>query len=74
MSFPREELLGRADELVDRVAESSSAALRLPKIVMDTSGAHPVADDLAQVVLFESRDKHRRMTDFLEKRSTYART
>ncbi|MFF3151533.1 enoyl-CoA hydratase/isomerase family protein, partial [Streptomyces sp. NPDC057927] len=52
------------------MARSSAAALRLTKLVVDSPGAHPVADDLAQAVLFEGQDKRERMTRFLEKRSS----
>lgn len=61
------ELLDRAHALLDRMASSSSTALRLTKLVVDAPGAHPVADDLAQAVLFEGADKRERMTRFLER-------
>ncbi|MEV7341839.1 enoyl-CoA hydratase/isomerase family protein [Streptomyces sp. NPDC093544] len=66
---PAEELLGAAHALLDRMARSSATALRLTKLVVDSPGAHPVADDLAQAVLFEGEDKKDRMTRFLDKRS-----
>ncbi|MFJ5263814.1 enoyl-CoA hydratase/isomerase family protein [Streptomyces sp. NPDC088387] len=66
---PAEELLDSAHALLDRMARSSATALRLTKLVVDSPGAHPVADDLAQAVLFEGEDKKQRMTRFLEKRS-----
>ncbi|MGW0811746.1 enoyl-CoA hydratase/isomerase family protein [Streptomyces viridiviolaceus] len=66
---PAEKLLDEAHALLDRMARSSAMALRLTKLVVDSPGAHPVADDLAQAVLFEGRDKKDRMTRFLEKRS-----
>ncbi|MFE2042730.1 enoyl-CoA hydratase/isomerase family protein [Streptomyces sp. NPDC059477] len=66
---PAGELLERAHEVLDRMARSSALALRLTKLVVDAPGAHPVADDLAQAVLFEGRDKRDRMTRFLEKKS-----
>ncbi|MER7396281.1 enoyl-CoA hydratase/isomerase family protein [Streptomyces sp. NPDC000151] len=65
---PADELLDRAHAVLDRMARSSATALRLTKLVMDAPGAHPVADDLAQAVLFEGQDKRDRMTHFLEKR------
>ncbi|MEE2044582.1 enoyl-CoA hydratase/isomerase family protein, partial [Nocardiopsis tropica] len=37
-------------------------------LVVDADGAHPLADDMAQAVLFESADKHDRMTRFLERK------
>ncbi|MFI9030457.1 enoyl-CoA hydratase/isomerase family protein [Streptomyces sp. NPDC053560] len=64
---PADELLDRAHAVLDRMARSSATALRLTKLVVDAPGAHPVADDLAQAVLFEGQDKKDRMTRFLEK-------
>ncbi|WP_405941218.1 enoyl-CoA hydratase/isomerase family protein [Streptomyces sp. NBC_00207] len=64
---PAERLNAEAHALLDRMARSSALALRLTKLVTDAPGAHPVADDLAQAVLFEGRDKEERMTRFLEK-------
>ncbi|MGY0063548.1 enoyl-CoA hydratase/isomerase family protein [Streptomyces sp. LZ34] len=64
-----EELLGAAHTLLDRMARSSVTALRLTKLVVDAPAAHPVVDDLAQAVLFESQDKNDRMTRFMEKRN-----
>ncbi|GAB2902054.1 hypothetical protein GCM10022245_41780 [Streptomyces mayteni] len=66
---PAERLLDEAHALLDRMARASATALRLTKLVVDAPGAHPVADDLAQAVLFEGRDKEERMRHFLEKRS-----
>ncbi|MFI6584584.1 enoyl-CoA hydratase/isomerase family protein [Embleya sp. NPDC050493] len=66
---PADELLDRAHALLDRMARSSALALRLTKLVVDAPGAHPIADDLAQAVLFESQDKKDRMTRFLDARS-----
>ena len=65
---PAEELRERAHALVDRMAASSALALRLTKMVLDAEGPHPLADDLTQAVLFESADKHERMTRFLERK------
>ncbi|MFC4470140.1 enoyl-CoA hydratase/isomerase family protein [Streptomyces xiangluensis] len=64
---PTDRLIDEAHALLDRMARSSALALRLTKLVTDAPGAHPVADDLAQAVLFESPDKEERMTRFLEK-------
>ncbi|MQY33817.1 putative enoyl-CoA hydratase echA8 [Streptomyces sp. RB17] len=66
---PAEKLLDEAHALLDRMARSSAVALRLTKLVVDSPGAHPVADDLAQAVLFEGEDKKDRMIRFLQKRS-----
>ncbi|RJL34027.1 enoyl-CoA hydratase/isomerase family protein [Bailinhaonella thermotolerans] len=65
---PAESLEAEAHALIDRMARSSAAALRLTKLVVDSPGGHPVADDLAQAVLFEGPDKRDRMSRFLEKR------
>jgi enoyl-CoA hydratase/carnithine racemase len=58
-----------AAALIDRIGRSSPLALRLSKAVIDADGAHPLLDDIAQAVLFESPDKRERMTQFLEKRT-----
>ena len=62
---PTGDLLGRAHALLDRMARSGPLALRLTKLVADAPGGHPVADDLAQAILFESADKRERMDAFL---------
>jgi enoyl-CoA hydratase/carnithine racemase len=62
---PAAELLGRAHALLDRMARSGPLALRLTKLVADAPGGHPLADDLAQAILFESDDKRARMDAFL---------
>ncbi|MEU5893252.1 enoyl-CoA hydratase/isomerase family protein [Streptomyces sp. NPDC047461] len=64
---PADRLIAEAHALLDRMARSSALALRLTKLVTNAPGAHPLADDLAQAVLFEGRDKEERMTRFLEK-------
>jgi enoyl-CoA hydratase len=60
--------LAAAHLLADRIGRSSPLALRLSKAVLDAASPHPLLDDLAQAVLFESADKRDRMTRFLEKR------
>ncbi|MFI0419640.1 enoyl-CoA hydratase/isomerase family protein [Spongiactinospora sp. 9N601] len=67
---PADRLLERAHALLDRMASSSPVALRLTKLVLDARGPHPVADDLAQAVLFEGQDKAERMRAFLDRRSS----
>jgi enoyl-CoA hydratase len=62
---PAADLLARAHALLDRMARSGPLALRLTKLVTDTPGGHPVTDDLAQAILFESQDKRDRMDAFL---------
>ncbi|MFI6595214.1 enoyl-CoA hydratase/isomerase family protein [Nonomuraea sp. NPDC050536] len=62
------ELEQAAHRLIDRMTRVSATALRLTKLVLDAPpGSHPLADHLAQAVLFEDPDKHARMTKFLEK-------
>lgn len=67
---PAEELIERAHGLLDRMARSAPAALRLTKLVLDADGPHPLADDLAQAVLFETEDKRDRMARFLERKGS----
>lgn len=62
---PADELIPHAHALLDRMARSGPLALRLTKLVLDAPGGHPVADDLAQAILFESADKRARMDAFL---------
>ena len=63
------ELLAAAHELIDEMAKASPLALRLTKLAVDAPpGAHPQLDLVSQAVLFEDDEKHRRMTDFLERR------
>ncbi|GIF26029.1 enoyl-CoA hydratase/carnithine racemase [Actinoplanes tereljensis] len=59
------ELVKQAHALLDRMARSGPLALRLTKLVADAPGGHPVTDDLAQAILFESADKQVRMDAFL---------
>lgn len=63
-----EDHLAAAHKLLDRIARQSPLALRLTKTIVDAPGSHPWADDIAQAVLFDTDDKHQRMTTFLEKR------
>lgn len=65
---PSEGLREHAHALLERMAKSSAQALRLTKAVVDAEGPHPLADDLTQAVLFESADKHERMSRFLERK------
>ena len=51
------------------VSGTDPLALRLTKLALHAPpGAHPRFDDVAQAVLFESADKHRRMTEFLDRK------
>lgn len=65
---PPGEHVAAAHDIVDRINRSAPLALRLSKLIADAPGSHPFADDIAQAVLFESRDKHDRMTAFLERK------
>ncbi len=56
--------------LADRIARLSPLAVRISKAVVDATAPHPLLDDIAQAVLFESPDKTERMTRFLEKRTS----
>ncbi|TSD99927.1 enoyl-CoA hydratase/isomerase family protein [Skermania sp. ID1734] len=60
--------LAAAHKLIDRINRSAPLALRLTKTILNAPGSHAFADDLAQAVLFETQDKHDRMTAFLEKK------
>ncbi|WP_424937435.1 MULTISPECIES: enoyl-CoA hydratase/isomerase family protein [Bacteria] len=55
--------------LADRIAAQAPLAMRLTKAVIHAPReAHPLIDDIAQAVLFETEDKHDRMTAFLDRR------
>ena len=55
--------------LADRIAAQAPLAVRLTKSVLDAPrNAHPLVDDIAQAVLFETQEKTDRMTAFLERR------
>ena len=63
------ELLPTAHGLLDEMAKGSALALRLTKMAVDApAAAHPQLDLLSQAVLFEDEEKHRRMTEFLDRR------
>ena len=66
---PADELLAAGHTLADRIARQGALAVRLTKSVFHAPReAHPLIDDIAQAVLFETQDKHDRMTAFLERR------
>jgi enoyl-CoA hydratase len=53
---------------VERITRQAPLAVRLAKSVFHAPReAHPFVDDVAQAVLFETQDKHDRMTAFLER-------
>lgn len=65
-----EDLLDAAFRLVDQIAKGAPTAVQLTKALMHMpESAHPVVDNMAQALLFESGEKFERMTAFLEKRN-----
>lgn len=66
-----DELEAAGHEVVDRILQRSATATRLTKAVFHTPpGSHPVIDDIAQAVLFDSDDKRDRMQRFLDRRAS----
>jgi enoyl-CoA hydratase len=64
-----DDLLAAGHRWADRIAKQAPLAVRLTKAVFHAPReAHPVIDDIAQAVLFETTDKQMRMTAFLERR------
>jgi enoyl-CoA hydratase len=63
------ELLSAGHRWADRITAQAPLAVRLTKALFQAPRhAHPLIDDLAQAVLFETADKYDRMTAFLERR------
>lgn len=61
-----DDLISAAHGWVDRILEHAPLALRLTKLALRTPReAHPLVDDLAQAVLFETEEKEKRMDAFL---------
>lgn len=53
----------------DRITRQAPLAIRLTKTVFHAPrDAHPVVDDVAQAILFETDDKQERMTAFLDRK------
>jgi enoyl-CoA hydratase len=68
------DLIAAGHRWADSIAKQAPLAVRLSKTVFHAPrDAHPFVDDLAQAVLFETDDKHERMTAFLERRKDRAR-
>jgi enoyl-CoA hydratase len=66
---PAETLMGAAVAIANRIARNDPAATRYTKRVFHAPRAeHPRVDSEAQAVLFESQEKLRRMTEFLERK------
>lgn len=62
--------MSRAHETADRIARLSAAATQaMKRMMLAPASAHPEADLQEQSVLFESADKHERMTAFLERKA-----
>lgn len=56
-------------QLADKIAQQAALAVRLTKSVFHSPReVHPLIDDVAQAVLFETQDKYDRMTAFLNRR------
>jgi enoyl-CoA hydratase len=65
-----EALMDAAHALADRIGAQDSLAVRITKAVFHTPReAHPVIDNLAQGILFESQAKFDRMQDFLDRKN-----
>jgi enoyl-CoA hydratase len=66
---PAGRLMDAAVAIADRIARNDAVATRYTKQVFHAPRAeHPRVDSEAQAVLFESPEKMRRMTEFLERR------
>lgn len=66
---PAEELIPAAHALADRIVAQDAAATRATKALLAVPRSeHPAAELAAQAQLFESPEKHRRMTAFLERK------
>ena len=64
-------LLATADAWVDRVLTAAPLALRLTKAALRAPrSAHPMIDNIAQAVLFETEEKAIRMDRFLKRERT----
>lgn len=68
--YPPADLLGAAHELADRIAAADALATQHTKRALRAPRAqHPAVELELQAELFESPEKRRRMTEFLEKRT-----
>ena len=64
------ELMGAAHALADRIGRQDPLAVRITKAVFHAPAeSHPLIDQLAQGILFESQAKFDRMQAFLDKKS-----
>ena len=66
-----EDLLDAAQELAGRIQKQGRLAVRMAKMALEiqagSRGSGGIAERLAQGVLFESEEKHRRMQKFLDR-------
>jgi enoyl-CoA hydratase len=63
--------LAAAHQIADRIARNDPLATRLTKAALAAPrDAHPAIDDQTQALLFESPEKHRRMTEFLDRKKS----
>lgn len=63
------ELEAAGQRLAARITGQAPTAVRLTKAAFAAPrDAHPLIDNIAQAVLFETEDKYERMTAFLERR------
>jgi enoyl-CoA hydratase len=64
-----DELEAAGHRLADSINSQAALAVRLTKALIHAPpSAHPLVDDLAQSVLFETEEKNARMDDFLSRR------
>lgn len=70
---PDADVVREAKALAWQIAAQGPLAVKLSKLALNAAGrtnsAFDTLDALAQAVLFETEDKNRRMTEFLERRS-----
>lgn len=65
---PAAALLPTAHRWVDRILRNAPLALRLTKLALRAPReSHPVFDNVAQAILFETEEKHARMDAFLDR-------
>ena len=64
------DLLAAGHRWADRITKNAPLATRLTKSVFHAPrDSHPLIDDIAQAILFETEDKYDRMTAFLERKA-----
>lgn len=65
-----DDLLAAGHRWVDRIVKNAPLAVQLTKAVFHAPrDAHPMVDNIAQAILFETEEKQTRMTAFLERRT-----